>query len=289
MPNSSKYNLTFMNALKIVFYGKGRHISHHVQLPNILMSSQTKSNRFSLIELLIVISIFMVLGSLLQPSLVRIFDKAHEQTCKANAKSMGVASLLYAEDHDTYLPIREGKGGGFIEGENFYITEISPYLGIEQQVNSPTNPDPEAWHAAAGESDQLPKVLICPAKPTQRHGFAWNHVGAGDVLEKSNFAARQRLGRYESDITDKYFDVNPAKRFLLGDNGDDLLIERNYTQFGKFIYPDNIGKRHNDSTNLFYEDGHVASVLYLELIYVNSGGYLEGKQHDSVWMGKLDD
>jgi prepilin-type N-terminal cleavage/methylation domain-containing protein len=73
------------------------------------MSQRTKFERvetclFSLIELLVVISIIAILAGMLLPALQRAKKHAHKVTCMGNLSQMGKAATMYRDDNDNELP-----------------------------------------------------------------------------------------------------------------------------------------------------------------------------------------
>ena len=71
---------------------------------------------FSLIELMIVISILAILMSLLSPTLKRTIESAYQVQCSSNQKNLGVSLHLYADDHnDLFVPIHQYNSNGRLE------------------------------------------------------------------------------------------------------------------------------------------------------------------------------
>ena len=59
---------------------------------------------FTLVELLVVISVIAILTSLLLPALNSAREKAAAIVCSGNLKQTGVGLMMYAGDHEDYLP-----------------------------------------------------------------------------------------------------------------------------------------------------------------------------------------
>ncbi len=65
---------------------------------------------FSLIELLVVITIIIILAALLLPSLSKARDKAKTAICASNLKTIGTASQMYTGSYDDWIiPAAQGQ------------------------------------------------------------------------------------------------------------------------------------------------------------------------------------
>ena len=63
-----------------------------------------KKKKFTLIELIVVISVIVILASMLLPALSRAREKAKVISCINNLKQIGLTANVYALDYDVFLP-----------------------------------------------------------------------------------------------------------------------------------------------------------------------------------------
>lgn len=89
---------------------------------------------FTLVELLVLISIIALLTAILLPSLSRARGQARAAACMSNLRQVGFAFLFYAEDYDDYAMPTCGQAGMYwwgqtlIEGIDHKKGFVWPYL-----------------------------------------------------------------------------------------------------------------------------------------------------------------
>ena len=68
------------------------------------MNSRNRSSGFTLVELLVVVSIIALLISILLPSLQKARDGAKRTMCQANLRSLGLGFHIYADAYNGIFP-----------------------------------------------------------------------------------------------------------------------------------------------------------------------------------------
>jgi prepilin-type N-terminal cleavage/methylation domain-containing protein/prepilin-type processing-associated H-X9-DG protein len=117
---------------------------------------------FTLIELLVVIAIISVLAALLLPVLNRARTKAQAVICLNNLRQWGLATQLYASDHNDHLP-PEGTPN---PGER--STNSGWYIQLPIQLNLPRYHE-MPWRTNA-EVHPGRSVWICPSNTRRSNG-----------------------------------------------------------------------------------------------------------------------
>ncbi len=146
-----------------------------------------KSSRsaFSLIEMLVVISVILVLIAMLQPALRKAKVTARTTECATRLKNIGIASHAYADDNNEYV-VRDywfdnnNKNSPGNYGHYSLVGRYSPY------VNGPRVPteDDDDVNVLL-EAARVNEVWRCPAEPNK--DYALTYVTNG--VDFSHYAA----------------------------------------------------------------------------------------------------
>ena len=95
-----------------------------------------KKNGFTLIELLVVIAIIAILAAMLLPALSKAREKARQAACMSNLKQIGLAIMMYVEDHSEFLPPDRNEDSICWSEEN---SDLWPYFENKKVVDCPTS------------------------------------------------------------------------------------------------------------------------------------------------------
>lgn len=95
------------------------------------------SEKFTLLELLVVTSIIILLASIFIPMLGKSRERAAKATCISNLKQLGISTILYANESGSYPQAYASKSGGIqywcgfktlAEGLDFSKSPLEAYI-----------------------------------------------------------------------------------------------------------------------------------------------------------------
>ncbi|MBI3849524.1 MAG: prepilin-type N-terminal cleavage/methylation domain-containing protein [Verrucomicrobia bacterium] len=112
-----------------------------------------RKRAFTLIELLVVIAIIAILAALLLPALSRAKAKANGTACLNNLKQWGLATHLFANENDDFLP-QDGSPNGTSVNDGWYndlpkTIGLPTYKEMPWRTNAAIDPGKSLWICAA--------------------------------------------------------------------------------------------------------------------------------------------
>lgn len=188
--------------------------------------------RFTIIELLVVISIIGILSTILLPSLSKTRNYVLSKVCLSNLKQQGVASYLYADDNEEIFLIAREKW----------------------------------WNQIFWENDYMPReerFMSCPSLQFNGDWQSESYITYGGVVDTGGGNLRE--GYIKTDGfkgADSKKVESPDKFFLFTDsakkNADDKLVQ--WVNIRWFSSASTGGQRvhtrHNEAANVWFLDGH---------------------------------
>ena len=112
--------------------------------------------RFTLIELLIVVVIIAIMAALLLPALQPAEVRARDTACRDNLGQLGKAVAAYVNDNDGFYP-PQGFGA-----QNLWGHRIASYIGVKTEIH------PVNKNLLFSRTEDIP-IFRCPADPAPKY------------------------------------------------------------------------------------------------------------------------
>ena len=236
------------------------------------MAIQKERRAFTLIELLVVIAIIAILAAILFPVFAQAREKARQSACLSNMKQIGTANMMYAQDHDDFLPY----GYAYTwpgQKELYWWQDLCrPYVKNESVYTCPSASPHTLWtdRRPPGLPRPLVKDYVCNAQggsyaqtgkkewvgangpfinnwgnPSRSLAEIKDPTGTIAICDGStNVFEIWRLEQvdawYNAGFGSAFFDNSPADK--------------------KNAHQGHIAKRHNNGFNASFCDGHAQSI-----------------------------
>mgnify|MGYP001037429490 CR=1 FL=1 len=208
------------------------------------MDVRSSARGFSLVELLVVIGVIALLIGLLMPALVSARRQSQAVACLSQLREIGLATTMYAGDHNGLLPRSTHSALGF--GVAPWGYALMPYLGAGPVASS----GPQ-W-------DRLWQTLYrCPAD--DRRGSQWSY---GKSVYPELTAAETGGPTWWRISQIRRPDATVLYAELKSGSMADHVMAHFWVEWG--MTPEVDAKRHGTRANYLYVDGHAVSQTFEE-------------------------
>lgn len=188
-----------------------------------------KSPGFTLVEILIVISIMSILCMLLFPAFSRIRERGRRIACASNLRQIGVAYNQYLSDYDNFMP----------------YTPIAPQCSWPDFL-LPYTHSTQLFHCPSSAKGDL--IAGCPTMECNVDGNCDNHYGTYDRNHLSGAYSTAN----EAVLTHPSMTIN-----ALDGSGLVLGIDGSNCQTPEALAANSVLFQHDKGDNVLFIDGHV--------------------------------
>ena len=220
---------------------------------------------FTLLELLVVMSIISILLSITLPAVSRARNKIYASVCTSNLKSIGRSAKIYSNDYDDFsMPASFGDTSD--GGLNHFINYLHSVDGFPENVFQCPSMDEDDMFDPAGHDPEVGNVLT-------KAPYIMN------IIKPGNWAGSGLSGT--SDLHGWGLDsVTPIRTGIISKPSEKLMImdvmegiSNSHSGVNTFQRSDHgiisdpptglkrwVGVLHDSSYNAVFGDGHVARV-----------------------------
>ena len=204
-----------------------------------------KKSAFTLIEVLVVISVIGLLMGVLLPALRSSRQAGQQIVCASNLRQIMVAVHLYSDDNSNWLPMAEPPGREFPHPKNWFMNaQLLSNMDIALNIS----PDNEILGPAT-----KPSLLTCPADQTPRqwrdgtelnYALSYGMNGTWGAGGRPDHTRQRRLTEFRSPSNVMGLTDASGEEFAPG-----IVLYHSCPR-------ENVTFRHRGRTNAVFLDGH---------------------------------
>lgn len=142
---------------------------------------ESTRQKFSMVELFVVIAIITILATLLLPALQKARMTARTVSCVSNLRQIGGALTAYCADHNDWMPA-ETSSGGNVGSRIHFLRRYLGYQGTAGWRESPTAYNKSVAFCPESAADPL----LISEYPHSGYGIAYQSYAATYLFQNKN-------------------------------------------------------------------------------------------------------
>lgn len=220
---------------------------------------------FTLVELLVSISIIALLIAILLPAIQQAREAARSAACSSNVRQMGIAFRLFANDEKELLPTAR------VGTSKFWADDLLPYLATGEVFRCPSSTG-ENFYGVMPDNFSGSNGNVASFGPDGNstigcwdYAYNWQSFGpgiAGTGNRVETYGPWTSLGG-ETFQASEVMLLSEGK--LRPDQNFASYQEPGEYQFEWYVGGSEMTQRHGQGANTFFCDGHVELLSYDEL------------------------